>query len=422
MDQMKIRTIREEEFPAVVAVNCLAFGEAAGEDDANAWRLAFPFERSLGLFEGGKMVATSAVFSFELTVPGGVAIPMGGLTWIATLPTHRRVGLLRRLMIAQFKDMAARSEMVSGLAASEGNIYGRFGYGPATSVMSFGVERTGAAFAAPIDKTAAGRVILLDAEEAASRLPALYESFRLRQPGALSRTPGMWKAHLADPPHAWWGATRMFHVIHETSPGAPDGYVSYRVKEEWDGATAANIVKVIELLAADPGAYKALWDYMLRTDLSRTVSYGWGHVDEPLRWLLADPRRFKVVDLHDFLWLRLLDVARALAARAYAAAGRLVLEVTDTFPTPSVKRFLLSTDRAASGSDPTFPALAECAATSSAPDLALPIDALGAVYLGGVTFATLAAAGRVRELTPGAVARADAMFASASAPYCATEF
>jgi predicted acetyltransferase len=206
----------------------------------------------------------------------------------------------------------------------------------------------------------------------------------------------------------------MYHVVHETAPGAIDGYVSYRIKGECEGATALNCVRVVELMSADPHAYRALWGFVMGTDLCHTVSVERGRPDEPLRWLLADPRRFKVSESFDFLWLRLLDVPRALAARRYPNPGRLVIEVADPFPAPRVDRFLLEAER----SD----AAVECSPTSAEPDLALDASMLGAVYLGGVSFATLAAAGRVRELAPGAVARADNMFFSAHAPFCAVQF
>ena len=418
-DGIEIRAFREEEFHANVELSALAFGEEIPKEDEEAYRQAYPFERSLGAFEGGRLVATSAVFSLELTLSGGVAVPMGGVTWIGTLPTHRRRGLLSRLMAAQFADMADRGEMISGLGASEGNIYGRFGYGPATSVVGFSVERPYAAFARSTEgarsDAGAGRIVLLDAGEAAIRLPAIYESLRLRQPGAVSRPRGIWSAHLHDPLAERAGASGMYHAVHETLLGVADGYVSYRIKGNWEGATARNEVLVVELLAADPAAYKALWGYILGTDLCQTISCGRGRVDEPLRWLLASPRRFRVNELSDFLWLRLLDVPRSLAARAYEATGQLVFEVSEAFPERSERCYSLRVDQTGTPG-------VESAFTTSAPDLALEIDALGSAYLGGVTFATLAAAGRVQELTTGAIARADAMFSSGSAPYCNTEF
>jgi predicted acetyltransferase len=144
-DDIEIRPVDQDEFPDVLKLAGVAFGEEYSQEDADAYRTGFPFERSLAVYEDGRIVAISGVLSLELSVPGGVAIPMGGVTWIATLPTHRRRGLLTRLMAANFAGMAERGEIVSGLGASEGNIYGRFGYGPATSVASFGVERAHAA-------------------------------------------------------------------------------------------------------------------------------------------------------------------------------------------------------------------------------------------------------------------------------------
>jgi len=413
MDGIEIRPPREEEFHAAVGVVCTAFGEQPTEEDERIYRLAFPLERALCAFEGGKMVATSTVLSMELTLPGGSAVPAGGLTWVGVLPTHRRRGIIRRLVAAQFADMVHRGEPVSTLLASEGNIYGRFGYGPATSVIGFSVEQPYAALAVPVEDP--GRVILLDAEEAAAELPLIYENLRLLQPGAVSRSPGWWSEHLYDHPREREGGGGMFHAKHETVPGVADGYLSYRIREQWEGAIPLSHVLVVELMAGDPGVYRALWDYALNTDLCRTISFSSGRADEPLRWLLADPRRFRVDALADYLWLRLLDVPRALAAREYGYPGRLVLEVTDAFPTPSTSSFILSSGPAGTGG-------AECAPTTATPDLALGMDSLGAAYLGGVSFAALAMAGRVRELSTGALERADAMFRTSTAPYCVTMF
>jgi predicted acetyltransferase len=410
----EIRPVREHELAAVLAVTGMAFGEEYSEEDVAAYRVGFPFARSLAAFDEGKLVAVSAVLDLHLTVPGGADVPMGGVTWIATLPTHRRRGLMTRLMAAGFSDMAARGEPLAGLGASEGTIYGRFGFGPATSVLSFSVERAHAAFAPGPRATSAGRFILLDAAEAAARLPAIYESLRSHQVGSVSRPPALWAAHLADPPIERGGATRLFHVVHETAVGVADGYVTYRVNERFDGATARNTVRVVELMAADPAAYRELWKFAIDTDLSHMVSCERGRVDEPLRWLLADSRHFHVGDLYDFLWLRLLDIPKALTSRRYATGGRLVIEVSETYPTPSTQRYVLQVESAGTP--------AECETTSSLPDLVLDIGTLASTYLGGVSFANLAAAGRVRELKAGAITQADTMFSTGTAPFCATEF
>lgn len=415
MPDIEIRPPREEEFPAILRIGCVAFGEEATPEDREAYRASFPFDRALSAYEDGAMVATSAAMSLELTLPGPTTLPAAGITWIATLPTHRRRGLLRQLMSGHFAQIAERDEPLSVLLASEANIYGRFGYGPATSSMSFSIERPYAVFASPVADE--GRMTLLDDEEAAAQLPSVYDGLRLRQPGAVSRPAFWWRHYLHDPVVEREGATKMYHAKHETAAGVADGYVSYRIKESWSSAgTPANEVRVVEVVSANPDVYKVLWDYVLSTDLSRTTSCWRGRVDEPLRWLLADPRRFEVKALADDLYLRLHDVPRALSARTYRAAGELVLGVTDvSAPVPAETCYLLQADPAASDG-------AECTRTTRGPDVQLGIDDLAAVYLGGVSFTTLAAAGRVHAPTSQAIERADAMFSTASAPFCSTMF
>ncbi len=417
MNGFEIRRITEDEWPAALDVMRIAFGEEYTDEDTASFKTAFPFERSLGAFDCSRLVGVSGVYSLQLTVPGGASVPMGGVTWIGVLPTHRRRDVLRSLMRDQFAGMLERGEIVSGLGASESTIYGRYGYGPATSSISFVVERTHSRFSSPPDGVALdlGGIALLTPEEAAAELPPLYERLRLMQPGATDRPEWFWQAHLADPPHERGGAGRLYHVKRENAAGAADGYAGYRLREKWVKETAMLEVEVVELLAPGHEAYHALWRYLLDTDLTRIVSCHKAHVDEPLRWLLADPRRFDVTACYDNLWLRLLDVPKALSARTYRSPGRLTLEISDPFPSPAVVKLELRVE--GSGGLPTH-----CERTTGAPDLALGVEALGAAYLGGVTFTNLAAAGRVRELRPGALELADAMFSCSIAPFCCTEF
>jgi predicted acetyltransferase len=207
----------------------------------------------------------------------------------------------------------------------------------------------------------------------------------------------------------------MYHAAHESETGGVDGYVSYRLNAEWTGDIAMNRLAVVELLATDPSSYKALWHYVLETDLVKTVTCWRARVDEPLRWMLADPRWFEVRGLSDSLWVGLLDVPRALSARAYGIRGELVLQVHSAFPQATTQRYGLQAGE-------TDAPGAVCEITTRTADLALGISELGAAYLGGVTFTALAAAGRIQEMTPGAIERADAMFRTPAAPFCSTDF
>ncbi|OFV82469.1 MAG: hypothetical protein A2W26_01910 [Acidobacteria bacterium RBG_16_64_8] len=413
MSTITVRPLREEEIPAAVEVSCAAFGERPTQEEREIYQHSFDVERSLCAFDADTMVGTSLALSLELTLPGPGVLPVGGLTWVAVLPTQRRRGILRQLVAGQFEDMVRRGEPASALIASEGNIYSRFGYGPATSAVSFSVERAQAAFIRPV--RAEGRIVLLTDEEAAAELPAIYERIRRLQPGRVTRSDRWWTEYLFDPQEQREGGGGMFHAKYATSPGVADGYVTYRFKEETLGWTSRTTLLVVELLAADPGVYSALWDYVLNTDLVHTVSFSRGRVDEPLRWLLADPRALTVSAMGDDLWIRLLDIPRALHARTYGAAGDIVFEVDDTFLAPNRTTFALRVGQA------EIPDI-ECAVTTARAELALGTSSLAAAYLGGVSFATLAAAGLVRELRQGSVGRADAMFSAATAPYCGTIF
>jgi predicted acetyltransferase len=206
----------------------------------------------------------------------------------------------------------------------------------------------------------------------------------------------------------------MYHAVRTGPGGVDDGYVSYRIKEQWLASTPMNEVLVIDLAAGNPDAYQALWRYIVGTDLCHTISYGRARVDEPLRWLLADSRRIAVNAVSDDLYLRLLDIPRALTARAYAAPGELVLEVSESFLAARTGRYLLTAGGSPDGAD--------CRLTDRPPDISLDVATLGATYLGGVSFTNLAAAGRLDCTDPRTLTTADAMFSTDIAPFCSTQF
>ena len=387
-----------------------AFGETAPEGEAEEWRGNFEFDRSLAAFDGERIVGTGGAYSMELTLPGLTLVSVGGLTAIGVLPTHRRRGILRSMIERHLRDCESRGEPLSVLTASEAVIYGRFGYGAATWSSQFEIATPHGAFLDPPETP--GRVRMVDADEGAKLLPAFYDRVRRGQPGGLTRGPEVWASYLRDPDWHRHGASKHFDVVHETAGGSVDGWVSYRIQSHWDGDLPASTVRVRELYGLTPAARAALWRYCLDLDLASSVKLLAQPVDEPLRWLLADSRRLRSTHTHDDLWVRLLDVPVALAARRYATRDRLVLDVIDQLRPANHGRFALE-----GGPDG-----AACQPTGDDPDLRLDVSELGAAYLGGVRFSTLAAAGRVLERAPGALRRADQLFTSDPAPWCTTTF
>jgi predicted acetyltransferase len=408
---IEIRPITAEQGEQFSGVMATAFGETFTPEELADHDKWFEYERSIGAFDGDRLVGTGGAYSMQLTLPGLTTIPIGGLTAIAVLPTHRRRGILRSMIAYHFEEVERRGEMVSALGASESVIYGRFGYGPATTAAEYEIDPRRGQFLAAVPP-GRGRLRLLEPEETAKIVPPFYDRYRRGQPGELDRPQAWWDVYARDPEWTRHGASRHFDVVYESGPGRVDGWVSYRVESGWPHGLAANVIKVRMLVGLTPEADAALWRYLLDMDLAGTIKLHDRPLDDPIRWRLADPRRLRVTDVSDGLWVRLLDLRGALAARRYAVEDTLVLEVSDALRPGNQGRFRLQ-----GGPDG-----AACDPTTAEPDLALDVAVLGTAYLGGASLASLARAQRVAELTPGALLRADRMFAASPPPACTTHF
>lgn len=409
---VEVRAVTEHELAELLRVDYAAFSGAAPDADRMAdLRRGAELDRTRAAFEGGRMVAASAALSTELTLPGRATVPAAAVTWVGVLPTHRRRGHLRRMMAALLDDAAARGEAVAVLLASESLIYGRFGFGMAISHTAVEIESRHTTLR-PSAPDGGGRVDLLEAEEAVKALPVLLDRARRLQPGDLRRPDLSWDDVFRDLEKDRGGAGPLFYAVHENASGEADGYAVYRVKLTWADGLPHGRVLVEEVVSVTAEAEADLWRYLFSVDLTDVVEAEHRPVDDPLRWMLVDPRRLRVTMVSDFLWVRLVDVAVALAARRYEVDGALVLDVADGFRPDVAGRYLLE-----GGPDG-----ADCRRTTEAPDLLLTVEDLGALYPGGVAASTLAAAGRVIEGRPGALARADAMFACHPPPFCRTAF
>lgn len=400
-----LRPIVEEEFSAWA--RAVAGGFGSHPDDAQDWIVEY--DRTIAVFDGDEIVANAGAHTFDLTLPGLTSTQVAGITAVGVRTDRRRQGLLTRMMEHQLDDVAQRGEALAILLASESVIYGRFGYGLASSVAHIEIDSQRDAFLPRVP--IAGTVRPIDADGAAKTLPAIHDAARRVRPGDIARIQAWWDRYFKDPEKERDGATARFYAVHESAPGQADGYLSWRIKHHWDSALPNNELRVDELVAASPEATAALWRYVLDVDLVGKVT-AWVPVDEPLRWMLADPRRMVTKAVHDFLWVRLLDVPAALSARRYQVEDSLVVELTDVFRPATAGRYRIT------GS----PDGAECTRTTDDADLALDVTDLGALYLGGTTATQLALAQRGEELTAGARRRADVFFTTSPVPYCRTDF
>jgi predicted acetyltransferase len=402
---VEIRPITEAERVDWIRAADTAFSSTSKDDEIEASLPVVEADRSFAAIDGSRIVGTSAAITFRMVVPGGARIPAAGVTMVGVHPTHRRRGINTRMMRALLDQAAERGEPLAALFASEGAIYGRFGYGLASFLGEFQAESARMTFVRGYQPR--GRVDLLAKDEALPLMDRVYDA--ALRPGGVERNQAL-RDHVfatvgEDKERAW------MYAVHRDEAGSADAYAVYWMKHDWPRSVPSGTINVKECIASTPSGYADIWRFLFDVDLVATVDAWNRPVDEPLLHLVREPRRLRF-SLADGLWVRLLDVVAGLEARAYAADGRVVFGIDDPFrPDTSGTYELIVED-----------GKGRCSRSDAAPDLAGTINVVGATYLGGTSFRQLWWAGLIEERTAGAVDLADAMFASTPAPWCVVDF
>ena len=360
------------------------------------------WDRTAGVVVGpaDRLVGIHTVFSLGLSVPDGAhgtgtrRVPMAGLSWVGVDPGHRRRGVLRAMIRHHLHGLHEDGrEAVSGLHASEAAIYGRFGYGSAVSDLRLTLPRGAELRPVPGDAEVDVDFVTADVERHADLVADLYGQACARRPGMVWRPATLSRSAIDDPPSRRRRGEPLRLLLAECA-GRPTGYAVLRREMTWADGSGAGEARVIELVALDPPTARALWSRLTDLDLVVKTLTPPLAADDPLLGLLVDSRSARP-QRHDGLWLRLVDVDRALAQRTYAHEVDAVLAVTDELCPWNARRWRLRGG----------PTTATCSPTTDDADLALDVRDLGAVYAGGVPLAGLASAGLVTELTAGAVGR-----------------
>ena len=407
MSDLFFRAIVPDEVDDFFASLAVAFSDPRPDpEEVETDKKVVELDRTFAAFEDDRIVGCAGVYTQQMVVPGGARVPTAGVTMVGVLPTHRRRGILRELMVMMLDQAAERGESMASLFASQGAIYGRFGFGHAAHYLEFDIALDHLTWAEGTAPT--GRVTLLARTEALPVMRQIYERAIESRPAALEvddtwMDVGFWESSKDD--------ERVFYAIHEDDAGTPDAFAMYGIKHEWPRGLPSSEVKVKRFAATTPESSIGMWRYLCAIDLMARVKVDLRPVDEPLQWLVEEPRALRP-HLEDGLFLRPVDVVAAWSARGYAGSGSLVVEVDDAFRPESAGTFLLEVDDGAG----------TCVRTDREPDLRCAANAVGSTYVGGVTWTTLAGANRVFEVTPGALARADELFRCDVAPWPAFYF
>ncbi|MFH8344186.1 GNAT family N-acetyltransferase [Streptomyces sp. NPDC018045] len=393
-----LRGVPEGHVDRALDLAYLAFHNRAGDATRKRHREALLHCERVGAYDDEEIVGFAAARRLGLSVPGG-ELPAVELDFVSVAPTHRRRGVLTGMMGELWRRCAAADRPLACLWASEDAIYGRFGFGPATEAYSVEIDTT-----RPLNLrvTPDRRPLRLIAPaDAPDVLAPLYETSRARRGGRFSRDAAWWRRAVCSgdgDDDAKDGPSRVVVLGDKGAPAA--GYVVYRVGEK---AT----VTVEEMVAADAPAAAALWSYLASIDLTRKVRAWALAPDDPLPHFAADRDQVRVTGRWPALWLRLVDVARALTSRSWAAPADLVLEVRDATLPANAGRFRLTVD----------PSGAAYGATGDPAGLVLDVRDLSACYLGGVQVRQLVRAGLVEERTPGAARSLDAALETEYLPF-----
>lgn len=347
----------------------------------------------------GTLVACRSSHPYEMRVPGGGTVKTSGLTWVGVHSGHRRRGLLTAMIDDHFARALARGEVVSTLYAAETEIYQRFGYGLACHSYVINTGR-----GVKMRELPGSDDLRLDLENAdVERHAAVVRQVlaRVTRPGAHATIGDPLMRDLFIDPELWReGAERLrFAVVHDDE--GPAAFAIFSRKPEWENGEPGGLTSMWTWAAATASAERRLFSVVTDLDLMSKVKARNFAPDDPLVLLVNDLRGAHL-SLRDNVWLRILDLPQALAARGYAADADVTVALTDKqLPAnEGTWRFEISGGEAR----------VTAAEAGTEADVTMSMQELGSAYLGGVTFAALANAGLVTG-RPDAVAALSSAFA-----------
>lgn len=404
---VEIRPAHPDDLEEMVTVDYRNFGHIVSPGDVEAVGKLLDLDRFVVAVDGGRIVGMAGTYQMDLTVPGGNTVPCGGVTWVSVLASHRRRGILRSMMESCDELAVELEEPVLALSASEGPIYERFGYGVATRTRAIEIDRrrTQIDTAQLRPSQQPEQVDLIFAGDHVDEMLAIYDRYRVNQPGEVSRPEELFRELNLERDKPVFGA------LH------PDGYAIWEIEADWQRGHPAHKLAIVDLAAATPEAHVALWNVLLSVDLVGPIrSFRAVGPDDPLPYILTDPRALRTVEDNDGLWVKVADPVTCFGARSYRTDDRLTIGVVE--------------DRviAELGSEPALVEPAETFAVGSggARQVDGPVDllatraALGPLLL-GANATELAAGGRV-SADDKVLERADVLLGSGRRAHCRTSF
>ena len=376
MPNVEVRSATAEEMPAVIAQAARQLGMSRD------FFGGMSPEWTTCVFVDGEVATTFAAWPLQIRF-NGPAVPVRGVTWVSTHPTHRRRGYLRAAMLSHFEEMRAKREAaISALHPAWMAIYGRYGYGSITTRTTYAVAPRDIQWRQPVDVP--GRVREVDLNTEFGLLVEVYRKYREERNGLVHRGRAMWDAGPIAPPPA--GHHQV--VLAYEEDGEPLGYVAYHHGPglPTDRAGANHYLQVTDYFAMTPAAHQALWTILGGYDNVAEIRRPNAGLDDPLPHMLVEPRMLNAKTA-DGIMARLVNVEDALLQRPYPIATDLTFDLVDSVCEWNAGKWRLTTSLSAGGG--------EVARHEGDVDLTLGVDTLAQLVFGRLSATQAAAAGLI---------------------------
>ncbi len=315
---IEIRNASPDDYEAAVDVITTAFMERPDNRAvAESMRANWDPDRVWLAFDGDRVVGTFRSFPTEVTAPGLRRLPASAVSAVTVLPTHRRRGIMTALAAREHAALRERGEPVALLYAAEYGIYGRLGYAPATRQVEYTIDARATRLRGEPGGSAGepdgshgepegshgelgGAVELVPAAPASrDASAAVFDAWRLRQPGEIRRRDSTWDRAFGLRDEPWGERWNGFVALHRAPSGAVDGYVRWKADPKWQQGLPMGVVEVNELHALTDTAEDDLLRFVLDLDLLATVRLPDRRESERFPWLLTNARAARVTDWVD---------------------------------------------------------------------------------------------------------------------------
>ncbi|MGO1385562.1 MAG: GNAT family N-acetyltransferase [Arachnia sp.] len=281
--------------------------------DKTRLRVVRDTQRPFGMAQ--EPVATFASWDGTMNVGRGL-VPTNFITDVTVQASHRRRGLMNALMSTDLAEARERNDVFAVLTATDARLYGRFGFGVTAGARRLEIE-SGPKFQLRTEPV--GHSVFTDPSHIAELRQKIFQTFHTHQFWSVGRANHYWTSGFD------WNTQQPIPqrgAVHFDEHGEPDATLVFSVTED--------SLKIVDLIGTSTGAEIELLRLLAHGEAHETIIWPRCHDSRhPLPWALEDSRVVRTTKEFDTVWVRVLDVERAVEMRQFDHDGSVTLEIRD---------------------------------------------------------------------------------------------